>query len=265
MTAAEERESAAARRFFLARTPLEGRPLLLERELEHARKVLRLGPGDRLIGLDGRGRAFPLRVERLAGKEYELAEDGPCVAEPAAGSPGASTRWVELALPLARGERSEALVESATQLGASAIQWILSERTPPRSREPSSARLERLERLAAEAVKQSRRAWLPELRAPLALGSLLEREALRLVLLDPSPRAPPLSAVLAAFEGELGTRARPLVLVAGPEGGFTPAEEEQLRAAGARPARLSPFVLRIETAAAAALAIALHLLGPAPG
>lgn len=261
----EEHESAPARRFFLARTPLEGRPLLLERELEHARKVLRLRTGDRLIGLDGRGREFPLRVERLAGKELELAADGECVAEPQAGSPGASTRWVELALPLARGERSEALVESATQLGASAIQWILSERTPPRSREPSSARLSRLERIAAEAAKQARRAWLPELRAPLALEALLESAHRRLVLLDPSPRAPRLAEVLGALEGELGTRARPLVLVAGPEGGFTPAEEQRLLAAAARPARLAPFVLRIETAAAAALAIALHLLGPPTG
>ena len=56
------------------------------------------------------------------------------------------------------------------------------------------------------------------------------------------------------------TRAQPLVLVIGPEGGFAPDEEEALDAAGAQPAALAPHILRIEPAAIAAASVAVALL-----
>lgn len=250
------------RRFLLAPAPDGQPPRLLASEEDHARRVLRLGIGDTLLGLDRRGGALPLRVGKVARGEFELEPCGERRMEPEPGAPGATLPWFELWLSLPRPPRAEALVERLAQLGAAACQPLLLERTPPRSR---TGRPARLERIADEALKQSGRLWPLELAPPRELSrALLERPPGTLVVLDPRA-GPTLWAVLEALEGPAGegpgTRARPLVLVAGPEGGLSPAEAELLAGRGARPARLAPHVLRIETAAEAAAAIvAQHAL-----
>lgn len=249
-----------APRFFLAATPDAGAPELAEGELEHALRVLRLGIGDPLLGLDGRGTVWPLAVRARTQRALELEPAGEPMREPEPGAPGSALPWVELALSMPRGERAEELVDRATQLGASAIRWLTCERTPPRVREPSAHRLARLERVAREATKQCRRLWVPETGAPVELEEFLAgREGARSLVLDLSREAPPLAEQIdtLASSGRFD-RARPLVLCAGPEGGFEERELAMLDGRGAVRARLGPLVLRIETAAEAALAIALH-------
>ena len=127
-------------------------------------------------------------------------------------------------------------------------------------------RRERLERVLREACKQSRRAWLPELQPPAGPAELAaelagERPARAVALLEPGA---PLSLdtwvrALLAEGGSPASREQPLVLVVGPEGGLTEEERGALLEAGAGPVRLGPHVLRIETAAEAAVAIAMGL------
>ena len=243
-------DPAAERRFLLARSPAEGRPELAPEEREHALRVLRLGEGDRLVGLDGRGAAWPLFVRAVRREGLELAPAGEPEREPEPGAPGSAVARLEVVLPLPRGARAEALVDRATQLGAAALRFSVTERTRPEARALGGNRARRLERIAAEACKQSGRLWLPEIEPPRPLAELLAEEAVgRRVVLSPDGEAP----ALGKLAEELATG--PAVqLFVGPEGGFTPAELDALAAAGAAPARLGPYVLRVETAAEAALA-----------
>ena len=240
---------------FLAPAEPGSPPRLLPEELRHARDVLRLGAGDALVGLDGRGARRPLRVRAATRAELELEPTGEAEFEPAPGEPGGPPR-VELAVAWPRGGRGEAMLDRLVQLGAAAVTPLVCRWSGPQEGDPGAGRRARLERVARAACKQSRRAWLPELRearrpAGLAGGA----DGPRLVVLDPAAERP-LGEVLAGEEGAWN-RTRPVLLAIGPEGGFDGEEQAALAERGARPARLGLHVLRIETAAEAALAVAL--------
>jgi 16S rRNA (uracil1498-N3)-methyltransferase len=250
--------SPERRRFFLAEPP-EGRSArLAAEELHHLLHVLRAAPGDEFLGLDGAGRAWPLRVLAVRKREVELAVTGDAVREGAAGSADAPLAWLELAIALPRTGRAEELIDRATQLGIAAWTPLVCERSQGGARELSAARLSRLERAAAEACKQSRRLWLPVRREPSSPEQLAEsaRAGARLALLSPAAPSSLLDLALAWRDrGDWPDAARPLVVAVGPEGGFTESEERALCDAGASSASLGPHILRVETAAEAALAV----------
>src|SRR5262245_13225737 len=84
-------------RFFLAEPPGARPPRLEEAESLHALRVLRLAPGDACIGLDGRGRAWPLRVVAATRRELGLEVTGPVEFEPEPGGLGAPLPFIEVA------------------------------------------------------------------------------------------------------------------------------------------------------------------------
>ena len=144
----------------------------------------------------------------------------------------------------------EEMVDRLTQLGACAIVPISSTRSGPHARELSRARRERFERVAREALKQSGRLWMPE------IGNVLEFDAL-LAAIEPSTCAvlDPAGETALVDWAERTIGARSWSVIVGPEGGFTPEESASLAARGATACRLARYVLRIETAAEAAVAI----------
>ena len=251
---------ARARRFFLAEGLERGEPRLCAEDEAHAARVLRLGAGDELLGMDGRGALQPLRVVEREKTRLRLEAAGAAWREPAPGEPGAPLPWIEVAFAPPRGGRAEELVDRLVQLGAAALTPLVAERTQHGERAWADARLARIERTAREACKQARRAWLPVLHAPLPARELArQRPQAALGLLDPEGDARLVDWALALDPG-LGTRERPIVIAVGPEGGFASDELAALSSAGARPLCLGPHVLRIETACEAALAGLVQVL-----
>jgi len=252
--------SAPRRRFFLARAPDPGPPELLAEDVDHAQRVLRLAPGDRLTGLDGRGGSWPLVVARSEPGRLALEVDGDPEHEHEPGGAGSDLPWIEVAVAWPKPPRAEEMLGRLVQLGAAAVTPLGTARSGPHARELSDARRERLARVLREACKQSGCAWLPELRAGADLGSVARGPGERL-LLDPGA-----GTSLSSWIHERAprspwpwTREQPLVLVVGPEGGLDPGEAAALAEAGehggARALCLGPRILRIETAAEAALAV----------
>ncbi|MBL8861307.1 MAG: RsmE family RNA methyltransferase [Planctomycetes bacterium] len=241
------------RRFALAGPPEGGRFLLAAGEAEHARRVLRLRVGDRLLGLDGAGAAWPLVVVNADARGFEVASAGEPEREPAPGEHGAALPWIEVCVALPRGERAEALVERLVQLGVAAIRPLAAQRASPEARAEGTRRATRLVRAAREACKQAVRLWVPEIHPLEEPMRALTRAASLDLRLDPRDGAAAFPA-LAALD-PWGTRAAPVRLWVGPEGGFTEEEVAALDAAGARALRLGPHILRIETAAEAGLAL----------
>lgn len=238
-------------------------PRLLDEEQAHARRVLRLGPGDLLTGLDGLGGRHPLRVARVERDRLVLEPAAAPERDPAPGEPGAPLPWIEVATALPREKRAEALVDQLTQLGLAALAPLSAERTQGPRRELSGGRRRRLERAAREACKQCGRSWLPVLEESRTTADWLAlRTGGPILLLDPAARERLADAAVLAPGA--GTRARPLSILVGPEGGFTPEEHAAALAAGARAVRLGPHVLRIETAAVAALAGLVQALDRRP-
>lgn len=200
----------------------------------HLFRVRRVGTGDSLRLVDGAGRARSGTVATVTRRRAVVAVGDPVAAnEP--------RLHVELVVGALRRERASWLVEKATELGAGAIRFVTSERSPRRF---GAGTFERLRRVARGAVEQCGRARVPELSGvhPWTDVPGLVAAADEPWLLDPGATA------------GLDPAATASALVVGPEGGWSAAERDALRDLGCRPARLGDRVLRVETAAVAALA-----------
>jgi len=157
------------------------------------------------------------------------------------------------------------MVARLVQLGAAAILPLSAELRGPE--EVPEETPERLLRVARESCKQCGRAWMPRFDAARTPGELaVARRQGLLALLDPYGGLP-FDTWLRSFQTSplgVGTEERPIVLVVGPEGGFTAEERAALLEAAATPVWLGPHILRVETAAEAGMAVAaaVHALRP---
>lgn len=214
-------------------------------EAAHA-NARRLRVGDRMVLVDGSGREAIARVTRRSAGELET--DIESVSTP----PDDALPPIALAVSAIRAERLSWVVEKATELGVARVTMVASQRTQRfRARESLAPRLERV---AREAAKQSQRARWPEIAGPVELTQLLRTAAPghRLIL---DSRGEPFPAAL--------SRA-PTTLLVGPEGGWSEEDLDAALTAGWVAASLAAGLLRAETAAVAALALARAALARGP-
>jgi len=213
----------------------------------HLEKVLRLESGAEVEVFDGLGARWKARLDSPGVLRLGTRTEG---------HRGAADVW--LAQGLAKGEKLDLVVQKATELGTTRILPLASQRSVVRlDAERGERRTRRFRRIAEEAARQCGRSDVPRVDPPgtlAELGTLLREDPQRRgVLLDPAERDVRLSQ---AARGS----ARLLLLV-GPEGGFTAEERGAAIAAGFVPASLGPLILRTETAGLVALAIVQHLAG----
>jgi 16S rRNA (uracil1498-N3)-methyltransferase len=214
-------------------------------ESRHLARVLRLCPGDTVLATDGAGRDFTVRLESLG-----EAVTGTVLAE-AAGD-AVSPLAVTLVQGVPKGDKMEAIVRAATELGVARVRPALCERTivrlePARWRE----RARRWQRVAREAAKQCGRATIPQIEAPRPLAEwLAPAEPVDLALCLWEGGGTPLGRVLATAAAP-----RSATTLIGPEGGLAPAEVETARAHGFAIVSLGRRILRTETAGPAITAI----------
>jgi 16S rRNA (uracil1498-N3)-methyltransferase len=236
------------RRLFVPAQQLAGSTVTLAGEPHHhLAVVLRARPGDPVTLFDGAGGEVDARVLRIDRAETEL-ELG--ARRSAAISPGAIT----LLCAIPRGPRMDWLIQKTVELGVSAIVPLLAARSVAR---PEPGRRERWASIAREAARQCGRADLPEIAGPTPLPEALADPGLparRLALFE-RDQAPGLAAALA------GATPAPTALLIGPEGGFEPSERDAARAAGFSAVSLGARILRVETAAIVAVALAAAAFG----
>ncbi len=214
-------------------------------ETRHLRKVLRLSVGDLVELFDARGGRARARIEQFdsgcaVAHVLEVHHDEP--ARP----------HVTLAAPVPKGSRADDMVDQLCQLGADRFVPLLTERSVV---EPREHKLERFLKHSLEACKQSRRAYAMELTEPAELVDVFPEKAdVKLIAVPGARREGP--------HGDLTHRlqhAQTVIVLVGPEGGWTDAELDAAAGAGYLPWNLGPHVLRIETAATAAVAILRYI------
>lgn len=226
-------------------------------ESRHLREVLRLRAGDEAFVFDGEGREFRCRVEESGRGRAVLG----VVEEVEPASPE-SPLQLTLAVALLKGEKLDLVVQKATELGARRVVPVLTRLADVRLRDgaETSRRVERLRRIALEACKQSGRARVPVVDAPILYESFVESApsnaaGWRVLFAERGG-----TSLAAAIEG---LRERPDVVTAlvGSEGGWTHEEMEAARDAGWSVVTLGGRVLRAETAAIAVTALLQHAFG----
>ncbi|MCW8132252.1 MAG: 16S rRNA (uracil(1498)-N(3))-methyltransferase [Planctomycetota bacterium] len=249
---------ARARRFHVAslEAAAPGAEIPLpEDERKHAR-VLRLKPGADLHVFDAHGRSW--RAELTDdGASARLVEN---LAHEAAETPRSR---VVLATAWPKGKRAAVLVEKCAELGVREIVPLRCARSVV-IKDGESEGVERLRRIAAEAAKQSGRTDVPAIGGERSLPALVSDRAASdlVVLLDPRAREG-LAQWLAreADDGSDGAPPRDVILLIGPEGGFSDEELALADQAGVARVRLGAHILRVETACIAACAVCAAVLG----
>jgi len=223
-------------------TPSPTLPLhaLDEEEAGHAVRVLRVRPGEAVECVDGRGGRYTGRVEEVTKRSCALRLESEVFEPPLAPA------LVLVVAPTKSTDRFEWLLEKATELGVSAVQPVWTARSERRME-----KADRWERILVAAMKQSRQAYLPELRPAVSFAAWCassEAAALRGYVAHCMPGPKP--HLLAAVRADGG---RDSWVAIGPEGDFTPDEVAAAGAAGAVAVSLGDTRLRTETAGIAAV------------
>ena len=237
-------------RFHVAGAAPGAHVALPEHSAHHAREVLRLRAGAAVRLFDGAGHEWQAVLDEVSRRTVSAH-----LLHAATPRPESPLRLV-LAMAALKGDRMELVIQKATELGAFELWPVISFRTDAAARPAlRGSRSERWERVASGAAEQCGRAVVPRVAPTVTLEGLLQRrfEGARVALLETPGHAPLPSLAL--------DPASSLLLLVGPAGGFEPAEADALRAAGFSSASLGPRVLRAETAAVAAVAIAQALWG----
>ncbi|HEY5803540.1 MAG TPA: 16S rRNA (uracil(1498)-N(3))-methyltransferase [Lysobacter sp.] len=217
--------------------------VLPESAAAHLGRVLRLGVGDACVLFNGDGHDYAARIVALGKRELRVAIDA--TSQVLRESP---LRLV-LLQGVARGEKMDLILQKATELGAAAFHPLWSQRSEVKLDEArADKRLAHWRSVVSSACEQSGRAVVPAVSAPVPLAATLAAlpgGGLRLIL-DPEGEL--------AFSSLPVDIAEPVYLAIGPEGGWSPLDREQLRAAGFQGLRLGPRILRTESAGLAAIA-----------
>ena len=235
-------------RFHVPEAAPGARVRLPEHTSHHAREVLRLRAGADVRIFDGRGTEFTATLEEVSRRRVSAR-----LGRPVPTRPESPLRLV-LALSPLRGDRMELVIQKATELGVTEIWPVVTARTDAAARPAlKGTRDQRWDRVVSGAAEQCGRATVPHIEHTTTLQHLLERpfEGTKAFLLETGTRPP-----LAALE-----RPDALLLLVGPAGSFDPAEVPRLLDAGFAPVSLGPRILRSETAAIAAVALAQALWG----
>lgn len=242
-------------RFFLAEpfVPKHGVPAIVplaSGDLHHARDVLRILPDEEIEAVTPDGSILLLRLDEYGPDEMwasvlsvTLPADEPKIV---------------LAQGIAKGDKMDAIVRQAVEVGASRIVPVTFERTIVKLRpEKYLDKANRWTRIAQSAAKQAHRTLVPAVTPPVAPSLLAEElsDCGRVVVFWEEEGTRSVADAL-----EDASPSEGVAVVVGPEGGLAPHEVEALVARGAVTASLGPTILRTETAAVVALALVADAL-----
>lgn len=209
---------------------------LTGQEAKHASKVLRYSEGDHIVIVDGLGGRYECKIVQITGSGVKAE---------VLGSKKIAAPDPELVLAMGimkKRDRLEFAVEKSVELGVSAIVLFRSRHTVK-----ENVRMDRLEMTALSAMKQSLRAYLPEISVHNSLQEVLDTYSGYQALVA-HEKEEAKAGVSAEFKEK-----EQLLLLVGPEGGFSDKEIMMATDRGGQIVSLGKHRLRAETAAIAFL------------
>ncbi|RPJ87231.1 MAG: 16S rRNA (uracil(1498)-N(3))-methyltransferase [Acidobacteria bacterium] len=224
--------------------------LLSEAESHHLVRVLRVRPGDICLAHDGKGSIFRCRLVRgPEGWQGDILEKVESQTE--------SAFSICLAQSLIKKDKFEWVIQKAVELGIDQLVPVISWRTEVRLDEGGlSHKMQRWQKIVAEAFKQSGRKMLPTLQMPVPLEAFLQNWSAELRFVLDEAGGVPLRSLL-----EEKRTARSCYFLVGPEGGWDERDRQLFAAHGVTPVQLGKRVLRTETCPIAVLSILQYELG----
>ena len=228
-------------RFFCPTALASGQALDLPDGAARHVQVLRLQPGDTLTLFNGAGGEYEATVQRMGRSSVSVEIGAHQAVEREAGLD------VHLAMAVPANDRMDWLVEKATELGVASIQPLMASRSVLRlSGERAAKKQAHWQAIAVAACEQCGRNRVPAVHAVRALADWHPGGGGVRMVLSLAPGTRPIAQVPVPHGG--------VIVLSGPEGGFSPEEEAQAAAQGFAPVTLGARTLRAETAPLAAMA-----------
>ena len=219
-------------------------------ESHHMKEVVRMKKGDSIEVFDENGRVYKGTITCFDKKQALVTIDE--VIE----SVHSDTKRVLLAYAFPKARKADLVIQKTTELGIAEIFLFISERSVVTlDEEKKKARFERWNRIAVEAVKQSRRSDVPVIHEVTDIEQICLHEPEQTALFVAEREGADFRDVAAVADNK-----RNVMIVVGPEGGFSENEMAVLTKMKAIPVKLGENVLRTETAAIAAVAVMKMLL-----
>ena len=217
-------------------------------QARHLALVLRAKPSDMVSVLTGDGHEYECRIVSVHKKEVraEVISKAPYSAE--------SPISITVIQGISKGERMDIAVQKSTELGAVRFIPVITKRTQAKQ----TQKVERWRKIALSAAQQSGRDKLLKIDEPLQLEEFLdsiEPVSAGIIFFEEN-REKNLKEILSDLKG-----AKEIMILIGPEGGFTKEEVSAAIEKGFRNASLGPRILRTETAPITALSIIQYKLG----
>ena len=238
-------------RFFMAGTNIMGgMAIMTGRDAEHVR-VLRLRPGEDMVICDGQGTDYKCRFVRADKEqvEAEVIEVVKCPAEPSVKA--------TILCGLPKGDKTDYIIQKCVETGADEIVFFHSNRCIAKIDTPQK-KLDRWQRIAEEAAKQSGRGIIPQIKWAGEYADALDiavKKDLALFMYETGERDA-LNTVL-----ESNKDIKTIAIITGPEGGFAPFEADLARITGLKVCSMGERILRCETAPVVALTAAMYATG----
>ncbi len=240
-------------RYFFSPKQIDGNEIIIQGDdVHHIKSVMRFQPGDTILLCDGEGFDYPAEIIQIQkeGVTCRIKRKIPSVGEP--------RLQITVAQSLPKGDKMDWVLQKGTELGVTSFFPFTSQHSIVQlSPNKAVKRLQRWQRIVKEAAEQSHRGRIPSV-APLCDWQGLLTEV------------PRFDQCFIAYEGGGISLTEALVpppsyssvlVIIGPEGGFSTSEIEQAKEAGAVPLSLGPRILRTETASLVLVTCLLYVSG----
>ncbi len=222
-------------------------------DAHHIKNVLRLIPGEKIILFDGQKNEYLAEISDITEKQVKVTLQSKTTSK------AESFVQIHIAQSFLKDRKMDKLLRQLTELGMTHWHPFFSDRTIARpDKKRMAGRMERWEKIAAESLKQCRRGKIPRISPPRTMTQILELGKtcdLNIIFWENSTT--PLSPAILGNKNNINA----ILLVLGPEGGFSYDEIEKAESNGFITAALGPRILTAETAPIAACAIIQYIFG----
>jgi 16S rRNA (uracil1498-N3)-methyltransferase len=234
------------RRFYASRENFSHDKITLSlEETRHLRDVLRLREGEKVNVFDGAGKEFSGVIEKISKKETVLK-----IIEETAPSSPESELELTLAVALLKGEKFDLVIQKAVELGVCKLVPLNTKRADVRLKD-GDKKLERWQKIALEACKQSGRAQLMQIELPVDFEKFIKTaDGARILFAERG------GALFSAIKAD-----KKITALVGSEGGWEDSEIEFAASNGFQIITLGGRILRAETAAIAVSAVLQNNFG----
>jgi 16S rRNA (uracil1498-N3)-methyltransferase len=236
-------------RFFIKKPKIDSSSIFLfGDEHHHLSRVARIKTQEKVWLFDEQGTSYLARVEEIGREKTRLFILRKVIQE----KPRLN---ITLGQALLRSKKMEFIIQKTTEWGIARFIPVVTQRSLIKIKTKSGKRIERWQRIAREASKQSGQVFSPSIDSPVPLTPFLKerKEEVRLLLSENQGEV--LKSILIQYQDNVPSS---VLILVGPEGGWNEEEEQDILSHGYEAVTLGEQILRAETAALSSVALISH-------